>query len=661
MKRNIFFLLAIVVTIVLFLTSVSVSADYKDNYYDYNEMVTVLQDLETQAASKTPNVYSLQIIGYSYQDNPIYAVKFSYNPDLEDESKPVVVIDSGIHSNEWLPVESNINFIQYLFGNYYLSDSEHPDHAEVVDLVNNFEIWIIPMINPDGRVRDDLAGGDPAQFWTSTIYHTNDYVGWRVNVQTVPCAAKPGGTNQGVDINRTFSNNFWESSNCTKSIYNGGTPFAAPEAKVLKQFINNHMVSLALHQHSNAQAIYSASQDIGLGMYLSVEADAIYDIGLPNLLMALTNELEMGGGAAVPKTLEKSDDKAGPVKAGVCNGNAFTGQYYQWLFFEINCSLAPDNHSRRSIQNVFYEYAYADTIYGYGTGKVGQYASGDGSNGFHPSSADTNQWIINKNVEINKYLIKQARYPFSPRYHTDMSRRPEAPTADLAIVGAKISRVGTGLPGCFTFSSTGRDLLDPGQKRVTWNVQNNGTSPCTINSDITICNLTDDPSCLSPFIDIITRNNVPPEGIETLTYDYEFAPLKDYSVTLTTGENNIYSNDLKRFVFTTTETTLIILSSFTVTPFNREVMVEWTTESEIDATGFNLYRAESEDGQYVKINPSLISAEGSSTSGATYQYVDNGVKNRTTYYYKLEDIDTNGTGTMHGPVSATPKRVRSAE
>jgi hypothetical protein len=59
----------------------------------------------------------------------------------------------------------------------------------------------------------------------------------------------------------------------------------------------------------------------------------------------------------------------------------------------------------------------------------------------------------------------------------------------------------------------------------------------------------------------------------------------------------------------------------------------------------------------VKINPSLIQAEGSSTSGATYKYVDDRVRNRKTYYYKLEDIDIYGTSTMHGPVSATPGRV----
>lgn len=83
----------------------------------------------------------------------------------------------------------------------------------------------------------------------------------------------------------------------------------------------------------------------------------------------------------------------------------------------------------------------------------------------------------------------------------------------------------------------------------------------------------------------------------------------------------------------------------------------WNAESEIDNAGFNLYRAESEDGEYVKINDSLIPAEGSPTQGASYQFIDENVQNRKTYYYKLEDIDLKGISTMHGPVSAAPRAV----
>jgi hypothetical protein len=107
------------------------------------------------------------------------------------------------------------------------------------------------------------------------------------------------------------------------------------------------------------------------------------------------------------------------------------------------------------------------------------------------------------------------------------------------------------------------------------------------------------------------------------------------------------------------EPTLITLSSFTATPSDRSVILEWTTASEIDNAGFNIYRAESEDWEYVKINAALIPAEGSPTQGAVYQFIDDDVKNRTTYYYKLEELNLSGMSTMHGPVSATVKRVYS--
>jgi hypothetical protein len=101
--------------------------------------------------------------------------------------------------------------------------------------------------------------------------------------------------------------------------------------------------------------------------------------------------------------------------------------------------------------------------------------------------------------------------------------------------------------------------------------------------------------------------------------------------------------------------TLITLSSFEAIPGSGKVTLQWTTESEVDNAGFNLYRAEAPDGPYVKINSALIPAKGSATQGTTYEYVDSGLKNRTTYYYKLEDIDQSGTVTMHGPKEATPR------
>jgi len=126
------------------------------------------------------------------------------------------------------------------------------------------------------------------------------------------------------------------------------------------------------------------------------------------------------------------------------------------------------------------------------------------------------------------------------------------------------------------------------------------------------------------------------------------------------GENNaprlrLVSGELT--TTTTTPATLINLSSFTATPKFSKVIIQWLTEAEIDNAGFNIYRSETEDGNYIKINDSLIPAQGSSTQGASYEFVDKDVKNRKTYYYKLEDIDLNGKSTMHRQVSATPRLI----
>jgi hypothetical protein len=103
--------------------------------------------------------------------------------------------------------------------------------------------------------------------------------------------------------------------------------------------------------------------------------------------------------------------------------------------------------------------------------------------------------------------------------------------------------------------------------------------------------------------------------------------------------------------------TVINLSSFSATPKFGKVIVQWSTESETDNADFNIYRSESETGNYTKINPALIPAQGSSTQGASYEFTDNNVQNRKTYWYKLEDIDFSGVATMHGPVSATPRLI----
>jgi len=100
--------------------------------------------------------------------------------------------------------------------------------------------------------------------------------------------------------------------------------------------------------------------------------------------------------------------------------------------------------------------------------------------------------------------------------------------------------------------------------------------------------------------------------------------------------------------------TLVTLAEFTAVGRWNRVVLSWASESETANAGFNLYRAEAEDGEYVKINDSLIPAQGSPTAGAAYRFVDTGAQNGKTWFYTLEDVDLTGAAVIHGPVSAKP-------
>jgi len=102
-------------------------------------------------------------------------------------------------------------------------------------------------------------------------------------------------------------------------------------------------------------------------------------------------------------------------------------------------------------------------------------------------------------------------------------------------------------------------------------------------------------------------------------------------------------------------TTAVTLTSFTAQGADSAVDLSWETGSELTNLGFHLYRATSADGPYERITASLVPGLGTSPVGASYSYCDLGLTNGTTYFYKLEDVDSTGLATLHGPVSATPQ------
>ncbi|MBE2220482.1 MAG: hypothetical protein IAF02_03025 [Anaerolineae bacterium] len=77
------------------------------------------------------------------------------------------------------------------------------------------------------------------------------------------------------------------------------------------------------------------------------------------------------------------------------------------------------------------------------------------------------------------------------------------------------------------------------------------------------------------------------------------------------------------------------------------VTVQWNTETELNTAGFNLYRSEIDEDNYVLVNDVMIDSEGSAISGATYSYVDSSVEAGKTFYYLLEEIQNDGTANQY--------------
>jgi len=82
------------------------------------------------------------------------------------------------------------------------------------------------------------------------------------------------------------------------------------------------------------------------------------------------------------------------------------------------------------------------------------------------------------------------------------------------------------------------------------------------------------------------------------------------------------------------------------------IIVEWTTESEVDTAGFHLYRSESPDGPFERITEELIPASPDPVLGGHYVYTDTDVVPGRVYFYQLEDVEFDGTSTRHGPIEA---------
>ncbi|NOZ48613.1 MAG: hypothetical protein GXP37_01035, partial [Chloroflexi bacterium] len=96
--------------------------------------------------------------------------------------------------------------------------------------------------------------------------------------------------------------------------------------------------------------------------------------------------------------------------------------------------------------------------------------------------------------------------------------------------------------------------------------------------------------------------------------------------------------------------TAVALADFSASHTGQGNLVQWQTASELDQTGFVIWRSSAENGTYKAVS-GLISATNR-PEGASYQWLDTLIDARTPAWYKIESVPD---GALFGPVSVQPQ------
>lgn len=78
--------------------------------------------------------------------------------------------------------------------------------------------------------------------------------------------------------------------------------------------------------------------------------------------------------------------------------------------------------------------------------------------------------------------------------------------------------------------------------------------------------------------------------------------------------------------------------------------IRWSTASEVDNFGFDVYRGDAEEGPFTRLTPRPIAGAGTSDEPHAYKYVDDTIAAGKVYYYFVESISLAGVRERFTPV-----------
>jgi hypothetical protein len=190
---------------------------------EINRQLDSMQLLYPDLITLKSNIGTFQ----SIEGRPMYWVEIT---NLQDSAnhKPQVLFTALHHAMEPMGMQQLIFFMDYLLENY-------GTNPEITYLVNNLEIYFVPVVNPDGYEYN---------------YSTNPTGGgtWRKN-------RRNNGLTTGVDLNRNYGVAFGYDEVGSSSLgwhpwYRGDSAFSEPETQAIKYFQEHHSFQSAINWHA---------------------------------------------------------------------------------------------------------------------------------------------------------------------------------------------------------------------------------------------------------------------------------------------------------------------------------------------------------------------------------------------------------------------------
>lgn len=212
-------------------------------------------DMMAQYAGSFPDICRLDTFGVSVQGRLLLAMKISDNP-AQEEDEPEFLYTSTMHGDETVGYVLMLRLIDYLLNQYGQPTVEG---ERVTRLVNNMEIWINPLFNPDGTYK---AGN-----------------------HTVTGAIR--GNAHFVDLNRDFPDRISDPNNTTAG--------REPETAAMMLFAAAQNFNLSANFHGGARVVnYPWDNGAPSGSYSACPDDAWF-VDL-SLTYSLTNPDLLSGG-----------------------------------------------------------------------------------------------------------------------------------------------------------------------------------------------------------------------------------------------------------------------------------------------------------------------------------------------------------------------------